>query len=284
MQIHSPGFDTLIPALRFKKFDAVIAGIEVIPMREKQVAFSHPYRQALSGVVVTAKDAAHTFADLKDKKIGVVKGTLHQHYLREKQKAVHAVPYDSDESALSALKEGVISGVMGDQETLTKWLEDNPDYAMMDERATDPGYYGKQYAIAVRKDDPELLNNINAALDVVKPRRSSRPWNRSGLNSRGYDRGVLAPARALKLNKVFAIVGQFRDRFANIVHRLMGSLFLKAVENFRLPATSQLFERADVQIAVVEIRFQLRHIFKQEAAIPPMLLPQIGDLPAGTHF
>jgi arginine transport system substrate-binding protein len=60
-------FDTLIPALRFKKFDAVIAGIEVIPMREKQVAFSHPYRQALSGVVVTAKDA-HTFADLKGKK------------------------------------------------------------------------------------------------------------------------------------------------------------------------------------------------------------------------
>ena len=161
-------FDTLIPALRFKKFDAVIAGVEVIPMREKQVAFSHPYRQALSGVVVTAKDAAHTFADLKDKKIGVVKGTLHQHYLRDKQKAVHAVPYDSDESALRALKEGVISGVMGDQETLTKWLQDNPDYAMMDERATDPGYYGKQYAIAVRKDDPELLNNINAALDVVK--------------------------------------------------------------------------------------------------------------------
>ena len=162
------GFDTLIPALRFKKFDAVIAGIEVIPMREKQVAFSHPYRQALSGVIVTAKGAAHTFADLKDKKIGVVKGTLHQHYLRDKQKAVHAVPYDSDESALSALKQGVISGVMGDQETLTKWLQDNPDYAMMDERATDPGYYGKQYAIAVRKDDPELLNNINAALDVVK--------------------------------------------------------------------------------------------------------------------
>ena len=68
MQIPPQGFDTLIPALRFKKFDAVIAGIEVIPMREKQVAFSHPYRQALSGVVVTAKDAAHTFADLKDKK------------------------------------------------------------------------------------------------------------------------------------------------------------------------------------------------------------------------
>ncbi len=39
---------------------------------------------------------------------------------------------------------------------------------MMDERATDPKYYGKQYAIALRKDDPELLNAMNAALEVVK--------------------------------------------------------------------------------------------------------------------
>jgi arginine transport system substrate-binding protein len=85
-----PGLQYPDPALRFKKFDAMIAGIEVIPMREKQVAFSQPYRQTLSGVVVRAKDRPTTFADLKDKKIGVVKGTLHQHYLRDKQKAVHA--------------------------------------------------------------------------------------------------------------------------------------------------------------------------------------------------
>ncbi|STU78951.1 ArtI [Klebsiella pneumoniae] len=67
-QFTAQRFDTLIPALRFKKFDAVIAGMEVIPMREKQVAFSRPYRQALSGVVIVNKDVAHTFADLKAKK------------------------------------------------------------------------------------------------------------------------------------------------------------------------------------------------------------------------
>ena len=78
------------------------------------------------------------------------------------------MPYESDESTLKALKEGTISGVIGDRETLSKWLEDNPGYAIMDERATDSGYYGKQVAMAVRKDDPELLNNLNAALDVVK--------------------------------------------------------------------------------------------------------------------
>ena len=166
-QFTAQRFDTLIPALRFKKFDAVIAGMEVIPMREKQVAFSRPYRQALSGVVIVNKDVAHTFADLKAKKIGVVKGTLHQHYLRDKQKAVQAIPYDDVASALAALKAGEITGVMGDFATLDAWQQENPDYAIVDERATDPAYYGKQYAIAVRKDDPELLNAINDALTAV---------------------------------------------------------------------------------------------------------------------
>ena len=55
----------------------------------------------------------------------------------------------------------------GDFATLDAWQQENPDYAIMDERATDPAYYGKQYAIAVRKDDPELLNAINDALTAV---------------------------------------------------------------------------------------------------------------------
>ncbi|MCV5785488.1 transporter substrate-binding domain-containing protein, partial [Escherichia coli] len=79
-------------------------------------------------------DVAHTFADLKAKKVGVVKGTLHQRYLRDKQKAVQAVPYDDVASALAALKAGQITGVMGDFATLDAWQQENPDYAIMDER------------------------------------------------------------------------------------------------------------------------------------------------------
>lgn len=48
----------------------------------------------------------------------MVKGTLHQHYLRDKQKAVQAIPYDDVASALAALKAGEITGVMSDFATL----------------------------------------------------------------------------------------------------------------------------------------------------------------------
>lgn len=47
-----------------------------------------------------------------------MKGTLHQRYLRDKQKAVQAVPYDDVASATAALKAGQITGVMGDFATL----------------------------------------------------------------------------------------------------------------------------------------------------------------------
>lgn len=66
-------FDSLIPSLRFKKFDAVIAGMDMTPKREQQVSFSQPYYEGLSAVVVTRKGAYHTFADLKGKKVGLEK-------------------------------------------------------------------------------------------------------------------------------------------------------------------------------------------------------------------
>ena len=71
----------------------------------------------------------------------------------------------------------------------------------------------------------------------------------------------------LKLNKMLAIVRQFSHRLANIIQRLVGILFFQAFQDFRLPATRQLFQRADIQITVVEIRFQLGHVLKQKAAI-----------------
>jgi arginine transport system substrate-binding protein len=77
------------------------------------------------------------------------------------------VPYDSDESALSALKEGRAYRRDGRSGDFLKWLQDNPDYAMMD-NVTDPAITASCTAFAVRKDDPELLNNMNAALEALK--------------------------------------------------------------------------------------------------------------------
>ncbi|EJO0292856.1 arginine ABC transporter substrate-binding protein [Salmonella enterica subsp. enterica serovar Bareilly] len=161
-------FDSLIPGLRFKKFDAVIAGMDMTPKREQQVSFSQPYYEGLSAVVVTRKGADHTFADLKGKKVGLENGTTHQRYLQDKQQAITPVAYDSYLNAFTDLKNNRLEGVFGDVAAIGKWLKNNPDYAIMDERASDPDYYGKGLGIAVRKGNDALLQEINAALDKVK--------------------------------------------------------------------------------------------------------------------
>lgn len=57
-------FDSLIPALKFRKYDAVISGMDITPERSKQVAFSNPY-YANSALVIAKKDTYKTFTDLK---------------------------------------------------------------------------------------------------------------------------------------------------------------------------------------------------------------------------
>jgi hypothetical protein len=52
---------------------------------------------------------------------------------------------------------------------------------------------------------------------------------------------------------MFAVISQFGHRFTDVIQRLMGALLLKAAENFRLPTARQLLQRADVQIALMEV-------------------------------
>ena len=63
-------FDSLIPALKFKKYDAVISGMDITPERSKQVAFTDPY-YANSALVISEERCLPLFADLKGKRIGM---------------------------------------------------------------------------------------------------------------------------------------------------------------------------------------------------------------------
>ncbi len=53
-------FDSLIPSLKFKKYDAVISGMDITPERSKQVAFTEPY-YANSAVVIAKKARLYLF-------------------------------------------------------------------------------------------------------------------------------------------------------------------------------------------------------------------------------
>ncbi|WNN49757.1 arginine ABC transporter substrate-binding protein ArtJ [Siccibacter colletis] len=160
-------FDSLIPALKFKKYDAVISGMDITPERSKQVAFSAPY-YANSAVVIAKKGAFSSFDQLKGKRIGMENGTTHQKYLQDKHPEVKTVAYDSYQNAIIDLKNGRLDGVFGDTAVVNEWLKTNPQLGTATDKVTDPQYFGTGLGIAVRPDNIALLKKLNDALEAIK--------------------------------------------------------------------------------------------------------------------
>ena len=160
-------FDSLIPSLKFRKYDAVISGMDITPERSKQVSFTTPYYEN-SAVVIAKKDTYKTFADLKGKRIGMENGTTHQKYLMEKHPEITTVGYDSYQNAILDLKSGRLDGLLGDTAVLNGWLKSNPNLGEVGELIKDPQYFGTGVGMAVRPDNKELLAKLNTALEGIK--------------------------------------------------------------------------------------------------------------------
>lgn len=160
-------FDSLIPSLKFRRFDAVMAGMDITPEREKQVLFSKAYYDN-SALFIAQKGKVASVDALKGKRVGVQNGTTHQKYLTEKMADVSTVPYDSYQNAILDLKNGRIDAVFGDTAVVNEWLKQNTQLAPVGEKVTDKAYFGTGLGIAVRQGNTDLQGKFNAALVKVK--------------------------------------------------------------------------------------------------------------------
>ena len=160
-------FDSLIPSLKFRRFDAVMAGMDITPEREKQVLFTKPYYDN-SATFIVQKGKLADVAALKGKRVGVQNGTTHQKYLSDKHSDITIVPYDSYQNAVLDLKNGRIDAVFGDTAVVNEWLKQNANLATLGDKVTDKAYFGTGLGIAVRQGNSELQQKFNGALDKIK--------------------------------------------------------------------------------------------------------------------
>lgn len=162
-------FDSLIPSLKFRRFDALMAGIDITPDRQKQVDFTDTY-YANSAEFIAVKDKITSPAQLKGKKIGVQNGTTHQKYIMEQLKDMSTVPYDNYQAAILDLQSGRIDAVFGDTAVADEWLKakGNENLAVVGDKVTDPEYFGIGLGIAVRKGNKDLQDKLNKAMSEVK--------------------------------------------------------------------------------------------------------------------
>ncbi|MDX5626514.1 MULTISPECIES: arginine ABC transporter substrate-binding protein [unclassified Brenneria] len=160
-------FDSLIPGLKFRRFEAVIAGMDITPERQQQVSFTQPYYDN-SALFIAQKGKIADVAALKGKRVGVQNGSTHQKYLMDKHREINTVPYDSYQNAVLDLKNGRLDAVFGDTAVVNEWLKQNDNLSAVGHNVTDKDYFGIGLGIAVRQNNEALLKKFNDALDKIK--------------------------------------------------------------------------------------------------------------------
>ena len=166
--IQPRSWETLIPALKAKEGDAVIAGMAITKDARREVGFSDRYLQNPARFATRTDNPVDPSADLlAGKRIAVVRGTAHEAFLREQFKSAVVAPFADLDEARRALKGGQVDALFADGVNLSVWLN-GEDAAgccrFVGGPYTESFYFGEGIAIAIRKDDTTLRLALDYAL------------------------------------------------------------------------------------------------------------------------
>lgn len=161
-------WDGIIPALLAKKYDAIIASMSDTEERRQQVSFTgRYYKDGAKFVRKKDSDFKVSYTGLAGKKVGVQRGTVTDSFLTEKFEGVDIKRYDTLENAHLDLTQGRLELVLADQFVQQDWVDNNDKYEVAGHTYTSSEYFGN-ISIAVRKDDDELREQLNAAILAIR--------------------------------------------------------------------------------------------------------------------
>lgn len=160
------GYDGLYDALKARQFDAIVSALPYDPKRTEDVRFSHSYFNGGPFIVVREQDTAtKTHFDLRGKRIGVELGSTGDVFVRrwEKRLKYDRREFHTSAETLRALNDGHLDAAFVDliafyEFTRTKRGVKSIGAPLVDE----------WMVIAVRKDAPTLLAQINAVIAALK--------------------------------------------------------------------------------------------------------------------
>ncbi len=158
LKIEDMAFDSIIPAVESGKADFGLAGMTVTEDRLENVNFSNPYAHATQVVILAEGSEIAAVADLEGKKIGVQLGTTGDMYAGDIADAT-IERYAKGFEAVQALLQGKIDAVIIDNEPAKVFVSENEGLFVLDEAFTE-----EDYAMAIAKDNTELLEKVNEAL------------------------------------------------------------------------------------------------------------------------
>ena len=162
-------FDSVIPAVISGKADLAAAGITITEDRKQNVDFSIPYVK--TGIVVIFKKSnPFTTVDvLKGKKIGVQAGTTSEAFVLEKL-GQEPERSNSPAEAVAGLKAGRCEFVIADIDPAKNCVKGEAELELSDFISSE------EYAVAIRKGQPELLKAIDETIAEIKADGRLEKW------------------------------------------------------------------------------------------------------------
>lgn len=172
-EVVAQDWDGIIPGLLADKYDFIIASMFITEERKKQVDFSDPYYLAAMTHVVPKDSDMTTFTpeSMADKIIGAQGGTTQADFAESEYPDAEVRLYPTQDEANLDMVNGRIDLMVGDMLPMLDWTTKTDDGGCCElagEPITDPAFVGDGVGIAIRQEDDELREKLNAALTEIR--------------------------------------------------------------------------------------------------------------------
>lgn len=165
-EITAQDWEGVIPGLKAKKYDAIIAAMSVTPERAEQVDFTEPYfTNSLVFIANKDSDFDPSVADaINNSEIAAQRSTISSQWLETNYPKATMKMYDTLNNAFLDLESNRVDAMVSDKLPAVEWLTKNR--STFEIKGSDIEI-DDNFAIAVRKQDA-LKQDIDTALAAIK--------------------------------------------------------------------------------------------------------------------
>ncbi|NLM25498.1 MAG: basic amino acid ABC transporter substrate-binding protein [Firmicutes bacterium] len=165
IQFYNMGWDGLIPSLLNGNIDVIAAGMTITEDRAKVVNFSDPYFESVLTIVVRKdNNTIKGFEDLENKTIAVQLNTTGD-FVAEEIAGARIARYNTAPEALQNVAMNAAHASIIDLPVAETYLAKNPNAPLKHLGAIAMNEF---FGLALRKQDTDLLKQINAALAQIR--------------------------------------------------------------------------------------------------------------------
>ncbi|NEF09480.1 ABC transporter permease subunit [Staphylococcus aureus] len=211
LKIVNMSFDSLLGALKTGKIDIIIAGMTSTPERKKQVDFSDSYMMT-KNIMLVKKDKVSEYKDIKDfnnKKVGAQKGTEQEKIAQTEIENASITSLSRLPDVILALKSGKVEGAVVEKPVAEAYLKQNPKLGISNVKFNEEE---KDTVIAVPKDSPKLLSQINKTIKEVKDKGLIDKYMTNAANAMNDDSGFISKygsffLKGIKITILISLIG-----------------------------------------------------------------------------